>query len=43
VLLHDFLDDVGIEHTFREIPGAHTWIVWRQFLDEMAPQLWPGT
>jgi enterochelin esterase family protein len=40
VLLHEFLDDVGVEHTFREIPGAHTWIVWRKFLDEVAPQLW---
>lgn len=43
VRLHEFLDGTGIEHTFREIPGAHTWIVWRQFLDEMAPQLWPET
>jgi len=26
-------------HTFYKIPGAHTWIVWRQFLNEFAPQL----
>ena len=39
--LSRFLTNSSIEHTFREIPGAHTWIVWRQFLDEMAPLLWP--
>jgi enterochelin esterase family protein len=38
--LDAFLDDVDIDHTFREIPGAHTWIVWRKFLNEVAPQLW---
>jgi enterochelin esterase-like enzyme len=43
VLLHEFLAQAGIEHTFREIPGAHTWIVWRQFLHELAPQLWRST
>ena len=30
---HDF--DV----TFNETPGAHTWIVWRNYLNEFAPQL----
>ena len=35
----DFLTSVGIKHTFRTIPGAHTWIVWRKFLNEVAPQL----
>ena len=39
--LSQFLNDSAITHTFREISGAHTWIVWRQFLDEMAPLLWP--
>ena len=39
--LSKFLTDSAITHTFREISGAHTWIVWRQFLDEMAPLLWP--
>jgi enterochelin esterase family protein len=34
-----FLDDAQVKHTFYKIPGAHTWIVWRQFLDEFAPQL----
>jgi enterochelin esterase-like enzyme len=32
-----------IDHTFRTIPGAHTWIVWRQFLTEVAPQLFGKT
>ena len=27
----------------RTIPGAHTWIVWRRFLNEVAPQMFgPG-
>ena len=34
-----FLDDAQVKHTFYKIPGAHTWIVWRQFLEEFAPQL----
>jgi enterochelin esterase-like enzyme len=34
-----FLDDSQVKHTFYKIPGAHTWIVWRQFLKEFAPQL----
>jgi len=34
-----FLDDSQVKHTFFKIPGAHTWIVWRQFLNEFAPQL----
>lgn len=38
--LDEFLSDSSIRHTFREIPGAHTWIVWRKFLNEMAPLLW---
>jgi enterochelin esterase family protein len=40
----DYLDSVSIKHTFKTIPGAHTWIVWRRFLNEVAPQLWgPAT
>jgi enterochelin esterase family protein len=34
-----YLDDAQVKHTFFKIPGAHTWIVWRQFLNEFAPQL----
>jgi enterochelin esterase family protein len=34
-----FLDDAKIKHTFYSMPGAHTWIVWRNFLVQFAPQL----
>jgi enterochelin esterase-like enzyme len=34
-----YLDDAQVKHEFFKIPGAHTWIVWRQFLNEFAPQL----
>jgi enterochelin esterase family protein len=36
----DFLNSAGIKHTFKTSPGAHTWIVWRQYLNEVAPLLW---
>jgi enterochelin esterase family protein len=39
--LSAFLTSSSISHSFREIHGAHTWIVWRNFLNEMAPVLWP--
>jgi enterochelin esterase family protein len=39
--LSSFLTASGISHSFREIRGAHTWLVWRNFLNEMAPLLWP--
>ena len=38
----DFLTASGIEHTFRKTSGEHTWIVWRRYLNEMAPLLWGG-
>jgi enterochelin esterase family protein len=34
-----FLTQHGIKHTFRESEGAHTWMVWRRYLNELAPQL----
>ena len=34
-----YLDDAKIKHTFYTMPGAHTWIVWRNFLVQFAPQL----
>jgi enterochelin esterase-like enzyme len=34
-----FLDEHKVKHESYWIPGAHTWIVWRQFLKEFAPQL----
>jgi enterochelin esterase-like enzyme len=29
----------GIKHTFRETSGAHTWMVWRRYLQEISPLL----
>ena len=29
----------GFDPVFNETPGAHTWIVWRNYLNEFAPQL----
>ncbi|MGD0739334.1 MAG: alpha/beta hydrolase-fold protein [Terracidiphilus sp.] len=34
-----FLDQAQIKHTFYTMPGGHTWIVWRNFLVQFAPQL----
>src|SRR5688572_20114691 len=36
----EFLNSAGIKHTFKTTPGAHTWIVWRKYLNEVAPLLW---
>ena len=35
----EFLNERKIQHTFRESTGAHTWIVWRRYLNEFAPLL----
>ena len=37
----DFLNSAGIKHVYKTAPGAHTWIVWRKFLNEVAPQIFP--
>jgi enterochelin esterase family protein len=34
-----FLADRGAKFTFRETEGAHTWMVWRRYLNELAPLL----
>ena len=31
----------GVKHTFKVTEGAHTWHVWRRYLSEVAPQLFP--
>jgi len=33
------LNERKIRHVFRESEGAHTWIVWRRYLNEIAPLL----
>lgn len=38
-----FLGERGVKHTFRSTAGAHTWSVWRQYLLEVAPLLFPKT
>jgi enterochelin esterase family protein len=35
----DFLTANKIKHTFRESSGAHTWMVWRRYLNEVSPLL----
>ena len=37
------LKKAGVTHTFHESGGAHTWSVWRKYLLEVAPQLFPTT
>jgi enterochelin esterase family protein len=36
-----FLEQHQIKHTFVQSEGAHTWIVWRRYLNQMAPLLFP--
>jgi enterochelin esterase family protein len=36
----DYLDSAGINHSFKTLPGVHTWLMWRRFLNDVAPQLW---
>ena len=38
----DFLTSAGIKHTYETMPGAHTWIVRRKYLNEVAPQVFPA-
>ena len=35
----EWLTTNHIKHTFRETSGAHTWMVWRRYLNEIAPLL----
>jgi enterochelin esterase family protein len=39
----DLLRQHGVTHTFRETGGAHTWSIWRKYLAEVAPLLFPQT
>lgn len=34
-----YLDTAQVKHQFYSMPGVHSWIVWRHFLAEYAPQL----
>jgi enterochelin esterase family protein len=33
------LKNAGIDHTFRLTEGRHEWVVWRHYLNEVAPLL----
>jgi enterochelin esterase-like enzyme len=35
----EFLTQRQVKHTFHESEGAHTWMVWRRYLNELAPLL----
>jgi enterochelin esterase-like enzyme len=38
----EYLTSVGVKHTYKTTPGAHTWIVWRKYLNEVAPLIFPA-
>jgi len=35
----EMLKKHGFDPVFKETPGGHTWIVWREYLNEFAPKL----
>jgi enterochelin esterase family protein len=35
----DILKQHGFQPEFLETPGAHTWLVWRDYLRQFAPRL----
>jgi enterochelin esterase family protein len=35
----DFLTANKVKHTFKQTSGAHTWMVWRRYLNEVSPLL----
>jgi len=37
--LHELLKSKGVEHTYVETPGNHTFTVWRRYLAEFLPLL----
>jgi enterochelin esterase-like enzyme len=41
VMLRKF-DEIGIQYTYHEYPGGHTWPVWRNNLHAFAPLLFRG-
>lgn len=36
---HTWLEGKKVRHTYLEVPGAHTWMVWRRNLADLAPLL----
>lgn len=39
----EFLTANNVKHTFRETTGAHTWMVWRRYLKDVAPLLFKSS
>jgi enterochelin esterase family protein len=39
----ELLKKNGVTHTFHQSGGAHTWSVWRKYLFDVAPALFPST
>jgi enterochelin esterase family protein len=37
---HAWLEGQGVQHTWVESEGAHTWMVWRRYLAQFTPLLW---
>ncbi len=37
--LRDWMKSKSLRHQYVETPGAHTWMVWRRYLSDFAPQL----
>jgi len=42
-MLHQTLEQSGIEHTYLETDGAHHWRVWRRYLRDLAPLLFKSS
>ncbi|MGH9630139.1 MAG: esterase, partial [Bryobacteraceae bacterium] len=40
---HEMLKAKGVEHTWKETEGAHSWRVWRRYLHELMPLLFQKT
>jgi enterochelin esterase-like enzyme len=38
----EFLTKAGVTNTFVPTAGGHTWIVWRRYLHDVAPLIFPG-
>jgi enterochelin esterase-like enzyme len=40
--MDEFLTANKIKHSFKTTAGEHTWIIWREYLRDIAPLLWPA-
>jgi enterochelin esterase-like enzyme len=42
LVISEFFSQRGIKHTWRSTGGGHTWQVWRRYLHEVSPMLFPA-